>query len=229
MLQRNTVLQYLDIGSNGLGDNFIIAMSSYLPSNKALKELVIDNNWITDNGIHELAQALRYNTTLQKLNLSKNYITDVGIIQLFNTLEYNTSLTTLIVLNRFNIAISNNLIDTNNNTISSNSLLVPLEISTLQCIIQSLQYNDTLTTFMHTNDSNHLMMEWNDEIVVDVNGTDGTNTQLQLRRQIQSILEQNHLQTRTAPYKGTRNRTDIYQWLLQQSDDWNLFCSNSIV
>ena len=73
------ILQYLDISSNPIGDNGIIAIAENV-NNSSVSELIVYNCSITVIGAKKLAESLTYNHTMRILKLEDNDITVDGAI-----------------------------------------------------------------------------------------------------------------------------------------------------
>ena len=73
------ILEYLDISSNPIGDNGIVAIAENL-NNSSISELIVYNCNITVIGAKKLAESLTYNHTIKILKLEDNDITVDGAI-----------------------------------------------------------------------------------------------------------------------------------------------------
>eukprot|EP01147_Barroeca_monosierra_P005799 gene5799-9025_t len=74
LLTDNSSLTSLDLRSNQLGDDGVVALMKGIRKNKHLKELSVCSNNIGDTGADFIRQALDYNTTLKFIELKENNI-----------------------------------------------------------------------------------------------------------------------------------------------------------
>ncbi|XP_065919171.1 protein NLRC5-like isoform X2 [Dysidea avara] len=118
-----SMLQNLDISSNTIGDDGMLAISRWLRNNTTLQVLNVSNNIITSAGTKELE--IIYNV-LQKLDISNNRLSDDGALDISNCLNHNSSLSDL------NISL-NEITDEGAiqiaKAVKSNSSLLQLDIS----------------------------------------------------------------------------------------------------
>ncbi|KAK1735826.1 leucine-rich repeat protein [Skeletonema marinoi] len=94
-LKENTTLTTLRLGFNGIGNEGAIALADVLKENTTLTTLRLEDNDIGKEGAIALAEALKENTTLTTLHLKNNKIGNEGAIALADVLKENTTLTTL--------------------------------------------------------------------------------------------------------------------------------------
>mgnify|MGYP006122639019 FL=1 len=92
-LEFNTVLEDLDVSSNGIGPAGAAFTSVSLCRNSTLRSLNLGDNAIGDDGVTALAlHVLQRNTTLEVLNLHSNAIGDRGLSALASTLKSTSTL-----------------------------------------------------------------------------------------------------------------------------------------
>ncbi|KAJ8603231.1 hypothetical protein CTAYLR_003816 [Chrysophaeum taylorii] len=94
-LEKNTLLQTLDLGWNSIGAEGAARLAESLEKNRSLHKLNLLRNNICAEGAASLAKFLEKNTSLQTLNLSWNKVGYQGGARLAKSLEKNTSLQTL--------------------------------------------------------------------------------------------------------------------------------------
>ena len=149
VIDRNLVLQDLDISHNLLGDDGMLIICDSLKSNETLQILNISENKITCKGAKELADALE-KCKLKKLIISDNDISITGIIAIIDS---SSSLQQLNVSNNY---ISEDIekfkelskaIEDNKNLeilkLLQNSRVCPIFH---EHILHALNYNNTITS-----------------------------------------------------------------------------------
>jgi Ran GTPase-activating protein (RanGAP) involved in mRNA processing and transport len=103
ILEYNTTLEELSIGTANIGDTGVIAIVKALKNNISLKTLIIDDNNITDEGAIAIAALLNKNTnsttTLRFININDNKIGIVGAKAITDSLKDNTTLKKLFFCN----------------------------------------------------------------------------------------------------------------------------------
>ena len=147
-----SMLQNLDISSNTIGDDGMLAISRWLRNNttlqvlnvsnnnitsagtkeleiiyNVLQKLDISNNWLSDDGALDISNCLNHISSLSDLNISLNEITDEGAIQIAKAVKSNSSLLQL---------------DISKNCIGINGLMSIIEVSNSSLQFLKTTYND---------------------------------------------------------------------------------------
>lgn len=95
-LQYNNSLRVLNLESNHLGPNFLIALAETLKVNKSLTNIDLSGNALTNgnnlSGIEDLCKTLAENDTLTHLSLYNTSLTDSAGKMILNMLDNNESL-----------------------------------------------------------------------------------------------------------------------------------------
>ena len=150
VIDRNTVLQDLDISQNLLGDDGMLIICDSLKNNETLQTLNISKNKITSKGAKEVADAFNEKCKLKNLNISDNNISATGIIAI---IDNNSSLQQLNVSNN-NISEDIEKLKELSKAIQDNTNLKVLKIlqDSPVCkpvfhehILNALSYNSTMT------------------------------------------------------------------------------------
>ena len=85
-------LQIVDLSSNRVSDDGVIAISDYYKNNICLLELNLSKNKITSEGAIQIAEAIKTNPVLQNINISKNYISVEGLLYVMEVVKNNCTL-----------------------------------------------------------------------------------------------------------------------------------------
>lgn len=93
-LRTNTVLEFLDLDGNNLGDEGITILANRMLNKDAenyssLIELDISENWFSDDGVIAISNALVNNASLSIINLQQNMMTKPALDSLIRMLKYN--------------------------------------------------------------------------------------------------------------------------------------------
>jgi len=95
-LQYNNSLRVLNLESNHLGPNFLIALADTLKVNKSLTNIDLSGNALTNGnnllGIQELCKTLKDNDTLTHISLYNTSLTDSAGKLILDMLENNESI-----------------------------------------------------------------------------------------------------------------------------------------
>jgi hypothetical protein len=89
----HTILKFLNLSGNNIGDNGASDLFSALEMNEGLQSLFLNENRIGDEGAIALANVIRKNKSLREIYLWDNQITDVGADAIANALLLNKTLT----------------------------------------------------------------------------------------------------------------------------------------
>ena len=91
---------YLDFGSNVMGDVGVRILINFLLSNRnimtCIESLSLASNCLTSQSAADISNIIHENT-LVELNLSSNNLGDSGMIEILQSLQVNSSLTTLLL------------------------------------------------------------------------------------------------------------------------------------
>ena len=95
-LQYNRSMRVLNLESNHLGPNFLIALAETLKVNTSLTNIDLSGNALTNgnnlSGVEELCRTLKDNDTLTHLSLYNTSLTDSAGKLILDMLEHNESL-----------------------------------------------------------------------------------------------------------------------------------------
>jgi Ran GTPase-activating protein (RanGAP) involved in mRNA processing and transport len=94
-LATNTVLTFLNLDKNNIGDNGASAIANALSTNRTLTTIGLCENSIGDAGAVAIALALLQNKSLKNLCLTGNFIGRPGAVAFADTLRTNTCLRVL--------------------------------------------------------------------------------------------------------------------------------------
>lgn len=95
MLQQNTTLTDLDVGSNKLGDKGVLSILSSMRHQLSLRILCFNNNHFTGDIIDELCALLWRNTALQRLEMEGVDLGKKGGVAILTALKFNQTLKTM--------------------------------------------------------------------------------------------------------------------------------------
>jgi len=152
LLKKNETLTKLNLSSanyyraNQVKEEGAIAISEALTINKVLKELYISYSEIGDNGAIAVGAMLKVNKALITLDISANEIKAEGVKAIGEALETNTTLVNLNM--RFNevkesVKFIGKALKVNRSLEELN--LYDTKIEDVECIIDALKINNTLT------------------------------------------------------------------------------------
>ena len=92
LMDPTTLVLFLDLIGNGIGDEGATAIANALEFNSTLEELLFDDNIIGVGGATAIAEALKTNSTLQDLSLCNNKIKFGGATAIAEALKINSAL-----------------------------------------------------------------------------------------------------------------------------------------
>ncbi|CAE7781647.1 Nlrc3 [Symbiodinium necroappetens] len=95
MLKSNATITSLNLGFNGIGDDFIKALAETLATNSTLTSVDLRGNSITSEGCKGLAKALKTNGSITTLDLRQNDILAGGFKAFAEALTTNRTITTI--------------------------------------------------------------------------------------------------------------------------------------
>ena len=84
LLQKNNIIQILDLSINAISDDGAVAISEYLKYNGMLQELNISHNEITSEGIVEILKSINSDSRLHTLNLTHNIVTKSRFMMIYD-------------------------------------------------------------------------------------------------------------------------------------------------
>ena len=85
-------LQTINLSSNRISDDRVIAISDYYKNNIHLLELNLSKNKITSEGAIQIAEAIKINPMLQNINISKNYTSVEGLLYVMEVVKSDCNL-----------------------------------------------------------------------------------------------------------------------------------------